>query len=211
MASHAGKVIDRLLFATRNRGKLVELRALCADLPITIVGLDEAGVTAETVEDGRTFEENARKKAEEAARLAGIPALADDSGLEVDGLRGAPGVDSAVWAGLPSGRPGTDEANNAKLCAECARLAAPRAARYRCVLALAVPGEETRFEQGSVEGEIVLDPRGDGGFGYDPYFLLPALGRTMAEISLLEKNALSHRGKAMRAMAERLRRRGVSG
>ena len=194
----------KLVFATRNRGKLVELRALAERLPVTILGLDEAGVVAETVEDGHTFEANARKKAEAASAASGLPALADDSGLEVDGLGGAPGVDSAVWAGLPSGAPGTDEANNRRLVAECARLAEPRSARYRCVLALAIPGEPTVLEQGAVEGEIILNPRGEGGFGYDPWFLLPALGRTMAELPLEEKNELSHRGQAMRKMVERL-------
>src|SRR5262249_14086100 len=159
--------------------KLVELRALTEGLPVTIVGLEEAGVSGETVEDGRTFEANARKKAEAARDATGLCTLADDSGLEVEGLGGGPGVASGVGAGLPSGAPGADEANNRRLVAECARIAEPRTARYRCVLALAVPGEETVFEEGAVEGEIVLEPRGEGGFGYDPWFLLPSLGSTM--------------------------------
>src|SRR5262245_5179171 len=151
----------KLVFATRNRGKLLELRALTEGLPVTIVGLEEAGVAGEIVEDGRTFEANARKKAEAASAATGLCALADASGLEVEGLGGAPGVDSAVWAGMPSGAPGGDQANNRRLVAECARIPEPRRARYRCVLALAVPGEETVFEEGAVEGEIVLEPRGE--------------------------------------------------
>ena len=196
----------KLVFATRNRGKLIELRALAEGLPLTILGLDEAGVHGEIVEDGRTFEDNARKKAEAAAAGSGMAALADDSGLEVNGLGGAPGVDSAVWAGLLSGASGSDAANNRKLVAECARVGTPRSARYRCVLALALPGQSTVFEEGTVEGEIVLEPRGAGGFGYDPWFLLPELGRTMAELDLDQKNLMSHRGKAMRKMVARLAR-----
>ena len=201
----------RLVFATRNRGKLVELRALLdgagLPVPVEVLGLDEAGLHDEVVEDGRTFADNARKKAEAALRGSGLAALADDSGLEVDALGGAPGVDSALYAGLPSGAPGADEANNARLVRELAATPPPRTARYRCVLALALPGEPVAFEDGTAEGEILLSPRGAGGFGYDPYFLVPALGRTMAELPLEEKNRISHRGQAMRRIVARLRSR----
>jgi len=207
----------KLVFATRNTGKLVELRALCAGLPLEVHGLDEPGLAAavsEVVEDGKTFVDNARKKAEATASATGLPALADDSGLEVDALGGAPGVDSALYAGLPSGAPGADQANNQRLVDALAKVPAPRTARYRCVLALTIPGKATRFTEGTVEGEIVLAPRGAGGFGYDPYFLVPSLGKTMAELPIADKNRISHRGQAMQKMVallkDRLQPPGVS-
>jgi XTP/dITP diphosphohydrolase len=196
-----------VVFATRNRGKLVELRQLLTG--IAVLDLDEAAARCghalpEVVEDADTFAGNAIKKAREVSQACGLPALADDSGLEVDALGGAPGVYSARYAGS-----GGDQANNAKLLAELAGIpAARRTARFRAVLAFADVagplGSETLTADGVCEGTILEAPRGSGGFGYDPLFLLPG-GQTMAELEHTAKNALSHRGRAMRALEPRLR------
>ena len=201
-----------VVFATRNRGKLVELRSLVADLAVDVLDLDEAGVTGEVEEDGATFHDNARKKAEAARDATGLFALADDSGLAVDALGGLPGVRSARYAAdhLPGGlRPDSDitpdRANNNLLLASLARVPPPRAARFRCVLALARPGAEIRFAEGTCEGAIAEAARGSSGFGYDPLFIVAGTGRTLAELPLDEKNRVSHRGQAMARMAGILR------
>jgi XTP/dITP diphosphohydrolase len=193
-----------LVFATRNRGKLVELREL---LPgIDVRSIDDVGVLVpEVVEDADTFTGNAIKKAREVSRTTRLPALADDSGLEVDALGGAPGVYSARYAGEGPG----DAANNAKLLAALAGVpTAKRTARFRAVLALADVtgplGDRTITADGTCEGVILETPRGTGGFGYDPLFLLPALGRTFAELGVGTKSDLSHRAQAMRAIKPRL-------
>jgi XTP/dITP diphosphohydrolase len=189
-----------LVFATRNRGKLVELREL---LPgIEVRSLDELGDVPEVVEDQDTFAGNAAKKARE---VAGLPALADDSGLEVDALGGAPGVWSARYAGEGQG----DAANNAKLLAALAGVPPERrTARFRAVLALADPrgplGDRVLTADGTCEGVILDAPRGTGGFGYDPLFFAPELGRTFAEAGVGSKSELSHRARAMRAMRPQL-------
>jgi XTP/dITP diphosphohydrolase len=193
----------RIVVATRNRGKLREIVPLLAGLDVELRTIDELAPDAELREDGVTFEENALAKARQAARATGLPAIADDSGLEVDALGGAPGVYSARYAGLPS----DDARNNAKLIAALAALpAGPHAGRFRCVAAFVDPlrGFE-RVRSGSCEGQILPVPRGEGGFGYDPLFLLPGLGRTMAELSVEEKNRLSHRAAAFVALASALR------
>ncbi len=164
--------------------------------------IDALTPAAELREDGLTFEDNALAKARQAAAATGLPALADDSGLEVDALGGAPGVHSARYAGLGA----SDAANNAKLL-EALRDVAParRSARYRCVAAFVDPArglEVTRA--GACEGRLLDAPRGTAGFGYDPLFVLPDRGLTMAEISLDEKNRLSHRAAAFRALAQAL-------
>ncbi|MSP63927.1 MAG: RdgB/HAM1 family non-canonical purine NTP pyrophosphatase [Myxococcales bacterium] len=194
----------KLVFATQNRGKLVELRALVVDLGLTVISFEETGFRGEIVEDAATFAGNARKKAEEVSQLTGWPALGDDSGLEVDALGGAPGVLSARFAGAGAAR--SDEANNRKLLSALAGIASPRTARFRCALALARPGAPTVVEEGVCEGEILDAPRGSGGFGYDPLFLVPSLGRTMAELPAEEKNRISHRGHAMARMRPHLGR-----
>lgn len=197
---------ERILVASSNAKKLAELRALFADLPTEVVGPE--GPLPDVVEDAETFVGNARKKAIEIAAHAGLATIADDSGLEVDALGGAPGVRSARFA-ADAGRPpepSKDAANNALLLE---RLAGEpqRGARFRCVLVLALPnGEVLETTEGSVEGRILETPRGDGGFGYDPLFLPDGQRRTMAELSAEEKAALSHRGRAARAMAARLAR-----
>jgi XTP/dITP diphosphohydrolase len=199
----------RLLVATHNRGKLAELRELFADIPgLELVALADLGrALPEVVEDGRTFEENAAKKAREYARAAGLPALADDSGLEVDALAGQPGVLSARFAGPRS----TDGENNRLLLQRLEGFDADeRTARFRCVLALCDPGgplgAQVHLAEGVCEGRIVSGPRGTGGFGYDPLFVPAAgSGATFAELGDELKNRISHRAIASRAMRDFLR------
>ena len=200
----------RLLLATRARHKVAELRELL-DLPgVTLVTPDEIGLEGEPVEDASTFMGNAEIKARYYAEHSGLPTLADDSGLEVGVLEGRPGVYTRRYAGEDP----SDEENNTKLLGELEGVPAERrAARYQCVLAFIDParGSRTVFRAGSFEGRIATGPRGDGGFGYDPIFE-PASeapgGRTVGQMSAAEKHALSHRGKAARAMAEYLRGEG---
>jgi XTP/dITP diphosphohydrolase len=197
-----------LVFATRNKGKLVELRDL---LPgIDVLSVDEAAQRlgrdiADVVEDADTFIGNASKKAREVSRATGWPALADDSGLEVDALGGAPGVYSARYAGDQH----DDAANNAKLLRELAAVPADkRTARFRACLALADVagplGDEVITADGACEGVILDAPRGTGGFGYDPLFFAPELGQTFAEAGVGPKSDLSHRARAMKAIKPRL-------
>ncbi len=195
-----------LVFATRNQGKLVELRELLAGLDV--LSVDEAAARIgreipDVVEDADTFIGNAAKKAREVAQITGLPALADDSGLEVDALDGAPGVFSARYAGEPH----SDSANNAKLLAALHGVA-NRAARFRAVLAVADPagplGTELITASGTCEGTILTAARGTGGFGYDPLFFSPELGMTFAEAGTGPKSDLSHRARAMRELKPRL-------
>jgi len=191
----------RVVVATRNRGKLRELVPLFAELELgfELVAIDEVAPAAELREDGATFEDNALAKARQAAAATGLSALADDSGLEVDALGGAPGVHSARYAGAGA----TDAANNAKLLEALRDVArARRSARFRCVAAFFDPARGLAITRaGACEGRLLEAPRGAAGFGYDPLFLLPDRGLTMAEIPLAEKNRLSHRAAAFRALA----------
>jgi XTP/dITP diphosphohydrolase len=191
-----------LLIATRNQGKAKEFTQLFADLPaLSIVALTDFPHLPDVIEDGDTFEQNARKKASEIAAVTGLLVLADDSGLEVDALDGRPGVHSARY----SGKHGDDEANNDKLLAELAHIAdAARTARYRVVLALADPrgplGARVHTEDGACEGTILNERRGTGGFGYDALFLPNGFSKTMAELPAAEKHRISHRGIATQKM-----------
>ena len=193
----------KAVVATRNRGKLRELGPLLAPLGMELSTIDELAPDAELREDGDTFEANALAKARQAAAATGLPAIADDSGLEVDALGGAPGVYSARYAGLPS----DDARNNEKLLAALAGVPAEkRGARFRCVAAFVDPARGLEIvRSGDCPGEILATPRGTDGFGYDPLFLVPRLGRTMAELPLAEKNQLSHRAAAFTALAAALR------
>ena len=191
--------MTRLVLASGNRGKVSELAAILADFAVEVVAQTELGVVP-VEETGTTFAANALLKARHAAAATGAPALADDSGLEVDALGGAPGVYSARYAGESA----TDEANNARLLADLAGCAVPRTARYRCVLAFVRHADdpEPLLASGSWEGAIATAPRGSGGFGYDPLFLVagdPA-GRTAALLDPSEKNRLSHRAQALQAL-----------
>ena len=203
----------RLLVATHSAHKLAELRELLQLDRAEIIGLDEAGIDDEPDETGATFETNARIKARFGARRTGLPTLADDSGLEVEALDGAPGVRTRRYAGPNA----TDTDNNAKLLAALNGMPADwRGARYVCVLALAVPdGARARRDavpirtvRGTTRGRIATGPRGTGGFGYDPIFepqAEPPGGRTFGQWSAAEKNAVSHRGRAARRMSPILR------
>lgn len=189
--------MSTLLLATGNPGKLRELRALVAGTPLMCVGLAEFPDVPTAEETGATFAENACLKALHYAGHTGLWTLADDSGLEVDALDGAPGVLSARYAGVPS----DDAANNRKLIAALTGVApAQRTARFRCAMALAEPGQVRAEATGTFEGLIVDVPRGTQGFGYDPHFLVPDLGCTSAELPSDVKNQRSHRGQALRAM-----------
>ena len=190
----------QVLLATRSAGKLRELRAMS---PPGCVwrGLDEFADVPDAVEDGETFLDNATRKALHYAAHTGLPTLADDSGLEVDALGGEPGVRSARFAGEPR----DDAANNRLLVARLRGVPREaRGARFRFALVLAVGARVLTSSEGVLEGEIVDEPRGDRGFGYDPHFWLPDRGRTLAELDAAEKNAISHRGRALRAMLPRI-------
>jgi XTP/dITP diphosphohydrolase len=193
----------RIVVASRNAHKVAEIQALLSDLPVKLVTIDEVAPGVLLREDEPTFEGNALAKAHQAARATGMLAMADDSGLEVDMLGGEPGVWSARYAGLPS----DDERNNAKLLRELVGVPAPeRTARYRCCAVFVdLDNQQSLVEFGACEGQILSHRQGSGGFGYDPLFFLPALGKTMAEITLEEKNSFSHRSKAFRALAKALR------
>jgi XTP/dITP diphosphohydrolase len=192
----------RLVIATGNAGKLREFRALLAGLPFELSSSAELGLDAPE-ETGATFLANALLKARHAASLSGAAAIADDSGLEVDALHGAPGIYSARYAGAGA----DDAANNAKLLHALAGLPQERrGARYRCALVFVENAADAAplIAAADWEGFILDAPRGDGGFGYDPYFWLPELNRTAAELPPAEKNRLSHRGKALRVLREQL-------
>jgi XTP/dITP diphosphohydrolase len=189
----------RLLIATTNAGKLAEITPILAAFPLEIVSLWELAEPPQVIEDGRSFEENALKKARAFAAFARLPTLADDSGLEVDALNGAPGIYSARYAGADA----DDERNNRKLLSELDGLdAQKRAARFVCALALCIPeGAGEWVIRGCCEGSIAAAPRGSEGFGYDPLFFFPPMNKTFGEISGEQKAAISHRGKALTKLA----------
>lgn len=193
-----------LLVATTNPGKLAEVKAFLKDLPLRIISLADLGNPPDVIEDGRTFEENALKKARTLARFSGLPTLADDSGLEVDALDGAPGIYSARYAG----EPGDDGLNNQKLLRELANIPQEkRTARFVCALALCVPeakGVNEWTVRASCEGQIAFGLVGAHGFGYDPLFFYPPFGKTFGEIGREQKATVSHRGKALEKLAEAL-------
>jgi XTP/dITP diphosphohydrolase len=189
-------VIARLLIATNNRGKLEELQALLQGLPIELALPADIGLTLEVEEDGRTYAENASKKAVAFARASGLVSLADDSGLEVDALGGAPGLYSARYSPKPGA---TDADRRARLLAALHGKPRPWTARFHATVAVAVPDGPVRLAEGNCAGEIIPEERGAGGFGYDPVFLLPGRGLTMAELAADEKNRLSHRARAVEA------------
>lgn len=195
----------KVVLATRNAHKVKEIAALFAEaaLEIELVSIDALAPGTELIEDEDTFEANALAKARQAAAATGLPAVADDSGIEVDALGGAPGVRSARYAGDPC----DDANNNAKLLVELEGVPpAKRTARYRCAAAF-LDAHGTLVRSGSCEGRVLETPRGSGGFGYDPLFFVEGFDRTMAEISAAEKNRISHRAAAFRALAEALRSR----
>jgi XTP/dITP diphosphohydrolase len=193
-----------LVLGTRNRKKRQEIEEILSDLPLELADLTRWPNVPEVVEDGKTFEANARKKASEVARALGQWVLGEDSGLVVPALGGRPGVCSARYAG----KQGDDEANNDRLLAELAPLPdEKRAAYYVCVAALADPqGEVREVVEGRCHGRIIRERRGSGGFGYDPLFLIPEFHRTFGELSPRVKHALSHRARALERLRPALRR-----
>jgi XTP/dITP diphosphohydrolase len=195
------KAPKRLVVATANPGKLREFRSLLADLPYALTSLAELGLESPE-ETGSSFLENATLKARHAATSSGFAAVADDSGIEVDALRGAPGIHSARYSGADA----SASANNAKLIDALKGVPREqRQARYRCALVLIEAADTPPLvAEAAWEGFILDTPRGSGGFGYDPYFWLPELDKTVAELIPEEKNRLSHRGKALRALREAL-------
>lgn len=191
---------DRILLATGNAKKLRELREILAPLAVAVCAPAELGYDPDVVEDGATFAANAIKKAEAGCRATGLWCLADDSGIEARALGGRPGVHSARYAGEPC----DDEANNRKLVAELAPHA-DKHVQYRCVIALARPGLPPLTWDGVFPGQHIAQPRGTGGFGYDPYVLIPELSLTVAEMTAEAKHARSHRGQALRGFLAWLR------
>ncbi len=185
----------KLLLATTNSGKVREFEQLLRGIPFEITSLDQLGISEEVEETGTSFEENARLKAEVYAGLSGLLTLADDSGLEVDALGGEPGVVSARYGG-----PGISDGDRVELLLANLRQVPwqDRGGRFRCVIAVAWTSGRVETVTGEVEGIIQYEPKGANGFGYDPVFYLPQLGRTTAELSMEEKNVLSHRGQAAR-------------
>ena len=190
--------MEKLIAASNNKNKLREFEAILGGR-YRIVSMREAGIDAEIDETGTTFEENALIKASYVMKETGCAAIADDSGLEVDALGGAPGVYSARYCG----RHGDDEANNDLLLANLAGVPAPRTARYVAAIALVRPGREAIVRRGTCEGEILNERRGNGGFGYDPLFLCET-GETFAEIGMEQKNRISHRKRGIEAVLRAL-------
>lgn len=194
---------SKIIMATRNKGKVTELRKLLEEQRVDILTLADFPELPEVEEDGLTFADNSVKKAKTTAEATGFIAIADDSGLEVEYLNGQPGVHSARFAGEP-----TDDARNNEKLLACLKGVPPeqRKARFVSVIAIAVPGGETYTTMGTCEGIILDKPRGNGGFGYDPLFYVPVFEKTFAELSTEEKNRISHRGEALRKASVILRR-----
>ncbi|MFP3389233.1 XTP/dITP diphosphatase [Brevibacillus sp. SIMBA_040] len=192
----------RVVLATLNQGKVKEFNRLFADLGWEGISLAEFEGVPEVIEDGETFEANALKKALEISTYLNLPALGDDSGLEVDALDGRPGVYSARYAGEDA----TDEKNWHKLLDELDGVPMERrTARFRCTIALVVPGSEPVITTGSCEGLIAKEPKGTNGFGYDPVFYIPEMDKMMAQLLPEEKNQISHRARAMNHLLEALK------
>jgi XTP/dITP diphosphohydrolase len=185
-----------LLIATHNHGKLREFELLFADLPLQIISLDDVGIQWDVDETGRTFEENARLKAQAYCDATHLLTLADDSGLEVDALGGEPGVLSARYGGAEFTPQQQYELVLGRMKAVPYER---RQARFRCVIAIARPDRPVLMAEGTIEGEIAYEARGEGGFGYDPIFYVPSCGMTTAQLSKEEKNRISHRGLAAQA------------
>lgn len=193
--------MDRLLIATNNQGKVREIKKILDGVYCEILSLKEAGIDVEVVEDGNSFYENARKKAIEISAMADCDVLADDSGLCVDALNGAPGIYSARFAGEDA----TDEDNNSKLVDLIRKVPQEkRQAKFVCSMVMARAGSELMHVEGEVYGEILTKPRGTGGFGYDPLFYIERYGKTFGELDADVKNAISHRARALAGIREAL-------
>lgn len=194
--------MKEILLASNNPGKLREIASLLTDLGVRMLSPRDLGLNLTVAEVGGTYTENAALKARAFSRQAGMIALADDSGLEVRILGGEPGLHSARYAPDPEA---TDTDRRRYLLERLSPLPRPWLARFHCTVAIATPGEELEFTEGNCEGEIIPVERGTGGFGYDPIFYIPSMGKTMAELSLVEKNQVSHRARAVTAARPILR------
>lgn len=191
--------MDKIVFATTNAGKIKEIKEILADFDVEVVSMKEMNITADIEENGATFEENSLIKARAVSKLTGLPALADDSGLEVDYLNGEPGIYSARYLGRDTDY---DYKNNYIIDKLKEAKGEERSARFVCVISLVLPDGREFVKKGVMEGRIGYEIKGGNGFGYDPIFYLPEYGKTSAEISAEEKNKISHRGKALSAMKE---------
>lgn len=196
-------IFKKIIIASNNKHKIDEIKDMLGDFPFEIVSLKEAGIDIDVEEDGKTFEENAYKKAYEIMKITGEAALADDSGLEVYALDGAPGIYSARFAG----EHGNDKKNNNKLLELLKDVKdEERGARFVSLIALVTPEGDKIIAPGYIEGKIGYSEKGTGGFGYDPLFIVPELGKTFAELTSEEKNSISHRSKALKNLREQLKR-----
>lgn len=193
--------MKKLIFATGNEGKMKEIRMILGDLDYEILSMKEAGITADIVEDGKSFEENAIIKATAISKLANCLVLADDSGLEVDYMDKMPGIFSARWLGEDT----SYAVKNQKIIENLSGVPNDkRTARFVCAIAAAFPDGRVVTKRGTIEGIIGYEERGENGFGYDPIFFLPEYGKTTAELSPEEKNKISHRGKALQMIKDEL-------
>ena len=191
---------EKFVLATHNPGKLAEMKAILSGLGVEVLSPAEAGVNVEVGETGSTFAENAMLKAKAVCAAAGLPAIADDSGLCVDALNGGPGVYSARYGG-----DGLDDRGRCMLLLNNMRGQTTRAAHFTCAVCCAFPDGNTLTAEGRCDGAIAFAPLGAGGFGYDPVFLIPERGKTFGQLTAEEKRAISHRGKALSAFAENLK------
>jgi len=189
--------LTKMVLATRNQGKTREINALLKAFPVEIKNLDDFGPIPPVEEDGATFEDNAYKKASFTARVLGLPALADDSGLLVDALDGAPGVHSARYGG-----PNASDADRCRKLLDALHNQNNRAAAFECVISIAVPTGPALTYEGRCEGVITENPTGANGFGYDPIFYYPPLKKTFAELTIEQKSQVSHRGLALQDVAD---------
>ena len=192
-------MMDKIVFATTNEGKVKEIKEILEGFPVEVVSMKEMNITTDIEENGTTFEENSLIKAREISKLTGLPALADDSGLEVDYLNGEPGIYSARYLGKDTDY---NYKNNYIIDRLKEAEDKERSARFICVISLVLPDGREFVKKGVMEGRIGYEIKGENGFGYDPIFYLPEYGKTSAELSSDEKNKISHRGKALRVMKE---------
>lgn len=189
--------MKEIIIATKNEGKLREFKSLLANFDIKVRGLGDFDTIPEIIEDGETFQDNAKKKAEGICKVLNLPTIADDSGLVVDFLNGMPGIYSARFAGDDK----NDDKNNARLLDLMQGIETKkRSAKFVCAIALAIPNEPTIIVQDAIEGSITIEPKGSNGFGYDPLFYIPEYRKTMAEIPSEVKNKISHRAKALQKL-----------
>lgn len=195
--------MTKIIFASKNKGKIKEANEILKDFPYEVISMSEAGVDIDVVEDGETFEENAMKKAAEIMRITGSVAMADDSGICVEALGGKPGVYSARFAGEDS----TDQQRNEKLLEMMKEVpTGQRDAKFVCVIAVAFPNGKHFTVRGECSGEIAAEPKGENGFGYDPIFYVPEFKMTTAQMNPEQKHQISHRGRAMQKMKQELKK-----